>query len=124
VGNCAVVPGGLTVLPGASLHDGKLNMLHVAPRSFIGWFPVAWRGVRGSNRPVNGLGDHLVEEVTIIPEAPAAVQVDGDVWHEVHRIEISVDAAALVIRGRAFVSDELTGNREGNPDVEAGMDGS
>jgi diacylglycerol kinase family enzyme len=110
------------VLPGASLHDGKLNLLHVAPRSVIGWVPVAWRGVRGTNRPVRGVGDHLVEEVTVIPEAPAAVQVDGDVWHDVHRIEISVDAGALVIRGKAFVPDEPPGDREGYPDAETWMD--
>lgn len=121
-GNCSMVPGGLTVLPGASLYDGKLNLLHVAPRSVVGWLPLAWRGVRGTNRPVRGVGDHLVEQVTIIPEAPAAVQIDGDVWHDVHRIDISVDPASLVIRGKASKPDEPEGDREGNPDAETGLD--
>ncbi len=122
VGNCAVVPGGLTVLPGASLHDGKLNLLHVAPRSVVGWLPLAWRGVRGTSRPVRGVGDHLVEQVTIIPEAPAAVQVDGDVWHDVHRVEISADPAALIIRGKAAVAYEPAGDREGNQGAQTGLD--
>lgn len=123
VGNCSVVPGGLTVLPGASLHDGKLNLLHVAPGSVVGWLPVAWRGIRGTSRPVRGVGDHLVEEVTIIPEQPAAVQIDGDVWHDVHRIEVSVDAAALIIRGKDAQPHESAGNRERDSEIEAGMDG-
>lgn len=122
VGNCAVVPGGLTVLPGASLNDGKLNLLHVAPGSMIGWLPVAWRGIRGTSHAVRGVGDHLIEEVTIMPEQPAAVQIDGDVWHDVHRIEVSVDASALVIRGKDPQSHDPRGYRQRDPEIEAGMD--
>ena len=124
VGNCAVVPGGLTVLPGANLQDGKLNLMHVAPRSVVGWMPLAWRGIRGTTRQVRGIDDHLVENVTIIPEQPAAVQVDGDVCHDVHRIDISIDAAALLIRGKELQPHESTGNRQGDSEAEAGVDRS
>ena len=118
VGNCGVVPGGITILPEANLQDGKLNLLHVAPRSVAGWLPVAWRGLRGSNRPTRGMIDHEIERVTIIPETPAAAQIDGDIWTDVHRITIAVDPAALIIRGKASYLHEPTGNhrRDQTPD--------
>ncbi len=111
VGNCGVVPGGITILPEANLQDGKLNLLHVAPQSLIGWLPVAWRGLRGSNRTTRGMIDHHIERVTIIPEIPAAAQIDGDVWSDVSRITIAVDPAALIIRGKAPTVHEPAANR-------------
>lgn len=124
VGNCGVVSGGITVLPGANIQDGKLNLLHVAPKSHLGWLPLAWRGMRGTTRTVRGVGDHLVEEVTIIPESAAAVQIDGDVWHGIVQAEITVDSSSLIIRGRATSIDRPAGSREGNPQTETGLDRS
>ena len=119
VGNCGVVPGRITIMPRANLADGKLNLLRVAPKSLVGWVPIAWRGLRGHHSPVRGLVDADVERVQIVPQQPAAVQVDGDVVHKVARVEISVDPASLVIRGRELRTDDATdpaGN--GNNDTE------
>ena len=122
VGNCGVVPGGITILPEANLQDGKLNLLHVAPRSVAGWLPVAWRGLRGSSRPTRGMIDHEIEQVTIIPELPAAAQIDGDVWSDVHRITIAVDPAALIIRGKAPHLHDATGDRRRDQTPDSGLD--
>lgn len=121
VGNCGVVPGRITVLPGASLIDGRLNLLHVAPKSLLGWVPVAWRGLRGSDRSVRGLTDATVERVVIIPKEPAAVQIDGDVIAEVVRIEVRVDPISLVIRGKEPAANESPTDGDGNSQESLGM---
>ncbi len=124
VGNCGVVPGGITILPAANLQDGKLNLLHVAPKTVAGWVPVAWRGLRGSSRSTRGLVDQEVDEVTIIPETPASAQIDGDVWDDVRAIRIAVDPAALVVRGKARPIDEPAGCNHRDQAAETGMDQS
>lgn len=119
VGNCGMVPGKITILPGANLQDGKLNLLHVAPGGLAGWIPIALRGLRGSAGTVRGVADHLVEEVTIIPEQPAAVQIDGDVWNDTLRIEIAIDPGSLVIRGKE--THEPAGDGGEDSQTEAGL---
>lgn len=122
VGNCGVVPGGITILPGASLIDGKLNLLHIAPKMILGWVPVAWRSIRGSDRSVRGLIDREADQVTIIPEIPTLVQVDGDVWSDIVRIEIAVDPDSLIIRGKATSSYESPENSGGDPVADSRLD--
>lgn len=124
VGNCGVVPGGITVLPEANLQDGKLNLLHVAPQTVVGWLPVAWRGLRGTSRPTRGMIDHEVREVTIIPETPISAQIDGDVWSDVVKITVAVDPAALIIRGKALPTHEPAANHRRDQTPETGLDQS
>lgn len=97
VGNCGRVPGGITVLPGADLQDGLLNTLVLAPRSIASWAPIAWRAWRGKSHALGVVSDDTAREVTIIPEQPVSVQIDGDVHLNVHRLDIEIDPGSLLI---------------------------
>ena len=121
VGNCGVVPGKITIMPKADLADGKLNLLQVAPKSLSGWVPIAWRGLRGSDRATRGLIDADVERVVITPHQPTAVQVDGDVFRNIARVEIAVDPASLVIRGRESEQHDDERNGEGDSPELVGL---
>lgn len=124
VGNCGRIPGGITVLPDANVQDGKLNLMHVAPASLPGWFPLAWRGLRGTRKPVRGVIDRLGERVTIIPETPAIVQVDGDVWHDIHRVDVGIEPAALIVRGKGSPAHGSARHGEGDSQTYTRMDES
>lgn len=104
VGNCGRVPGGITVLPHASLQDGLLNTRILAPRSLWHWVPIAWRALRDTSKPEH-MWDSMIKDITIIPASAIPVQVDGDVWTDVDRIDIEVDPGSLIVKSR-MVGDE------------------
>lgn len=122
VGNCGRVPGGITVLPGANLQDGLLNVMSIAPRSLASWAPIAWRAWRGSTRDLGTLMESTATEITIIPEHPIGVQIDGDVWPDVSRIEIEAVPSALRVRTTSGFSNDNPGDSIGDQEVDPGMD--
>jgi diacylglycerol kinase family enzyme len=63
VGNVGTLPGGFTLLRGARVDDGLLDVGVLSPRSLVGWADVAQRVVRGRQPPPaarngdDGVGD-------------------------------------------------------------------
>ncbi len=106
VGNCGRVPGGITVLPHASLQDGLLNTRVLAPKSILGWAPIAWRALRDRSKQED-VQEQLAERITIIPETSVSVQVDGDVWSNVTQIDVAVDPASLIVKSRAVSNEQF-----------------
>lgn len=101
IANCGNVPGRISVVPGARINDGELNLLMVAPQSLSAWLPIAWHGLRRSHDPLRtipGLTASTAKHVTVIPDHPMPVQVDGDVWRSVIRIETTIQPASIVVR--------------------------
>lgn len=98
VGNCGRVPGGITIFPDADVQDGLLNVLRISPVSLASWIPIAWRSLRGRLGQVRSLSTATAKEVTVKPENPVSVQIDGDVWIGVNAIRIGIDPSALLIR--------------------------
>lgn len=98
VGNCGLIPAGITVAPDAELDDGLLDLVHVAPRSVLHWAPIALKGLAGSSRDVPGLSFRQGSSLRVFSEEPVTMQVDGDAHQDVLEVDVSVRPRALALR--------------------------
>ena len=98
VGNCRVLPLGLPLMPTASMTDGRLDVLVVAPRSVVGWVGVAAGVLARQRGRWTGMRSHRARHVVIDLDAPTAVHVDGDPVGEAVRLELGVSPAAVLVR--------------------------
>lgn len=111
--NCGSLPAGLTLIPEASVADGKLDVAVIQPKGFFGWFFV-WRRVAWINsilrrrfQRTEGLlklrtGDSAIvysrgSGVTLAAESPQPVQLDGDEFGEAIHITCRVEQKGLTI---------------------------
>lgn len=105
VGNCRVLPLGLPLMPSASMEDGRLDVLVVAPRTVLGWLGVGAGILAGRRGGWTGLRTHRARHVTVDLAAPTAVHVDGDPLGHAVRLELGVRPAAVLVRTRAGARD-------------------
>ncbi|MGH9107426.1 MAG: diacylglycerol/lipid kinase family protein [Acidimicrobiales bacterium] len=101
VGNVGILPGGFTLLPGARLDDGLLEVGVLAPYNLAGWLPVARSAVTG--RPTaGGRVEHLrAARVEITSFSPLPRQFDGDVVGPSRSLSVCVRRKALAVRAPA-----------------------
>lgn len=97
-GNCGKVPGGIAVFPGAVIDDGVLDVLEVTVRHPLQWLPIGVKGLLHLRAEPPGLRHAISPAVTIEPDEPSPVQVDGDVITDVTRLRVGLDHRALVVR--------------------------
>ncbi|MEO7268878.1 MAG: diacylglycerol kinase family protein [Knoellia sp.] len=100
VGNCRVLPLGLPLMPTASMSDGRLDVLVIAPQNVFGWLGVGAGVLSGRRGGWTGIRTHRARHVVLDLDAPTAVHVDGDPIGEAVRLEFGVSPAALLIRSR------------------------
>jgi YegS/Rv2252/BmrU family lipid kinase len=98
VGNSGTLLGGLVLMPRATIDDGVLDVVSIAPNSLAGWVAVALRVITKRRR-----GDRRVEHwqarsIVIRTEAPQPSQVDGDPVGDAQELSIRVEPNALVVR--------------------------
>lgn len=105
VGNCRVLPLGLPLMPSASMTDGRLDVLVVAPRTVVGWLGVAAGIVARRRDRWTGLRTHRTRHVVIDVDEPTAVHVDGDPVGDAVRLELGVRPGAVLVRCRAEPRD-------------------
>lgn len=98
VGNCRVLPLGLPLMPSASMTDGRLDVLVVAPRSTLGWVGVAVGVLARQRGRWTGMRSHRARHVVIDLHSPTAVHVDGDPVGRAVRLELGVSPAAILVR--------------------------
>ncbi|MDT0214067.1 diacylglycerol kinase family protein [Rothia sp. ARF10] len=115
VGNCRVLPLGLPLMPSASMEDGRLDVLVVAPRTVLGWLGVGAGILTRRRGGWTGLRTHRARHVTVDLAEPAAVHVDGDPVGDAVRLELGVRPAAVLVRTRA-------GARDGEDEVRRLLD--
>jgi diacylglycerol kinase family enzyme len=111
--NCGTLPGGVRLLPGARIDDGRLDLLVLSPRGPLGWVPIARRFFidhRVSTRRDAGPAaellpggrariQHLVcTAVTIQTDRPRACELDGEAFERIVRISAHIEPKALVVR--------------------------
>jgi len=106
VGNLGTLPGGLTMFPDARPDDGLIEVAVLAPRTVVGWVPIAARLARGgsSNRSSNRSpavqrrrGKRIV--VTVVGgRGPMRREVDGEALPDGRVFEVAVDPGALLLR--------------------------
>jgi diacylglycerol kinase family enzyme len=109
--NCGQLPGGIALIPDASLDDGLLDIMVIQPTGWFGWLGV-WRKVwwdnsvllrfragrrvlerRGRNTSIHYLRGGSVEVATT---PPRPIELDGDEFGDGQSIMCSVQPGALL----------------------------
>jgi len=105
LGNCGKLPGGLTLLPGAEVDDGWLDIAAIDTRGGIaGWLQlfgeVVLQGVGlRTDLPKMGRIDHTrARSVTVVSDRPVPVQVDGEPLGRAARLRTEVAQHELLVR--------------------------
>lgn len=89
--------GGVKVFPDARIAGGKLHVLVVEARGWIGWLDTAGRVL--FRRPGRHLHRHTARRVIIETDPPEVYEVDGEVRGETARLELEVlrDAVRVLV---------------------------
>jgi YegS/Rv2252/BmrU family lipid kinase len=98
VGNVGFLQGGIPLLPDAQIDDGRLDVVVIAPKRFIGWLAILVR-VLGRQRRTNERLDRLEgQKVVIRAERPMPMQLDGDPVGSGTEITAEVQHGVLLVR--------------------------
>jgi diacylglycerol kinase family enzyme len=106
VGNCGLLPGGITLIPDAVLDDGELDVAVIDARGGLaGWTQVLGEvvmqrfGVRTELPARIGRIDHArARRVRVGVAGGEQAQVDGDPLGRANELEMWVEPSALVVR--------------------------
>ena len=97
VGNCGKVQGGVQLIAGAEVDDGKLDVLSVTPKNVAQWIGVV-AAVMGRQRKGPHTSVQQCEKVVIRADEEMDVQMDGDPIGTTDYLEVRVDHLALAVR--------------------------
>jgi diacylglycerol kinase family enzyme len=98
VGNAGLLPGGFTLLPGARLDDGVLDVGILAPSSPLGWARVGYRVMTSSRHDDQRLERHQARSVEIHAAGELPREIDGEVISPGRSLTVTVLPAALLVR--------------------------
>jgi diacylglycerol kinase (ATP) len=98
VGNSGTLLGGLVLMPRATIDDGVLDVVSIAPNSVAGWVAVAWRVITRQRRGHRRVEHWQAKSIVIRADVPQPSQLDGDPIGDAQELRIQVDPAALVMR--------------------------
>jgi len=96
--NAGLLPGGFTLLPGASLDDGLLDVGILAPSGAWDWIRLAGRVLAGDRRQDRALQRLQARRVRISADAVLPRQVDGEIVPPGRALNVSVCPRALTVR--------------------------
>lgn len=111
--NCGSLPGGLSLIPEASVADGELDIVVFEPKGPLGWIFV-WRRVAWDNSVLRKFraGREVLklrtEDSSVrysrgtgldigSTEGPQAVQLDGDEFGLAVHVTVRIEAASLIL---------------------------
>ena len=98
VANAGLLPGGFTLLPGARLDDGLLDVGILAPSGTWGWLRVAGQVLARDRRQDRPLERFQARRVQISADADLPRQVDGEIVAPGRTLSVSVCPGVLVVR--------------------------
>jgi len=98
VANAGLLPGGFTLLPGARLDDGLLDVGILAPSGAWDWIRLAGRVLARDRRPDRALQRLQARRVRISAEGVLPRQVDGEIISPGRALSVSVCPRALTVR--------------------------
>ncbi|MFC4947554.1 diacylglycerol/lipid kinase family protein [Pseudonocardia sp. GCM10023141] len=98
VGNSGTLLGGLVLMPAATLDDGVLDIVNLAPKGVAGWVAVALRVITRKSRGHERVEHWQAKKIVITADVPQLSQIDGDPIGEVTELQLRVDPGALVVR--------------------------
>ena len=96
--NAGLLPGGFTLLPGARLDDGWLDVGILAPSGAWDWVRVAGRVLARSRSADRPLERCQARRVLISAQAELPRQIDGEVAAPARALSVSVCPGALTVR--------------------------
>jgi diacylglycerol kinase family enzyme len=98
LGNVGNLQAGIPLLPEASIDDGRLDVVVVAPRRSLAWLGLIWRVLLRRPHTDSSLGRMTGRRVVV--EAAHAVprQLDGDILSNGRVLHAEVDAGVLLVR--------------------------
>jgi diacylglycerol kinase family enzyme len=98
VANAGLLPGGFTLLPGARLDDGLLDVGILAPSGTWGWVRVAGRVLTRDRRQDRPLERFQARRVQISADVDLPRQVDGEIVTPGRTLSVSVCPGVLLVR--------------------------
>ena len=98
VANAGLLPGGFTLLPGARLDDGLLDVGILAPSGTWGWLQVAGQVLARDRRQDRPLERFQARRVQISADVDLPRQVDGEIVAPGRTLSVSVCPGVLVVR--------------------------
>lgn len=78
VGNVGFLQAGIPLLPDARLDDGRLDVVVLAPKRYIGWLAILLRVLGRTRRTDRALNRMTGHRIVVQCESPAPMQLDGD----------------------------------------------
>ena len=85
-------------MPRATIDDGVLDVVSLAPGTVAGWIAVALRVITRRPRGHERVEHWQARSIVIRTETPQPCQVDGDPVGNVRELAIRVDPNTLVLR--------------------------
>lgn len=98
VGNSGTLLGGLVLMPRATIDDGVLDVVNLAPKGIVGWVAVAGRVITRRRRGHSRVEHWQARSIVIEADAPQPSQLDGDPIGDARALRIRVDPGVLVVR--------------------------
>jgi undecaprenyl-diphosphatase len=97
-GNSGLLPGGFSLLPGARLDDGLLDVAILAPHGPLGWPRLATRVLTHSSHEDRMLERFQARKVEISAAAPLPREIDGELAGADRSLTVTIAPAALTVR--------------------------
>jgi diacylglycerol kinase (ATP) len=98
VGNSGTLLGGLVLMPRATIDDGQLDIINLAPKGVAGWVAVAARVISRKRRGHERVEHWQARSIVIEADEPQPSQIDGDPIGDAAELRLWVDPGALVVR--------------------------
>jgi diacylglycerol kinase family enzyme len=100
VGNVGKLQGNIPLLPDAVPDDGVLDVVVISIRNVFDWVRVGSRVMRRADVPDRRMERFTAKHVLIEASHPQPRQLDGDVIEDGRRLDIQVEAGALLVKVR------------------------
>lgn len=101
IGNVGKLPGGIVLLPDATIDNGHLEVLALGWRGAAGFGQILTQVVnpRLARGPkLSTMQRYLTREVTVASSKPLPVQIDGDMGADATHLVATIEPGALLVR--------------------------
>jgi YegS/Rv2252/BmrU family lipid kinase len=100
VGNVGRLQGNIPLLPDAVPDDGVLDVVVISIRNVVDWVRVGSRVMRRAHVPDRRMERFTAKHILIEASHTQPRQLDGDVIEDGRRLDIQVEAGALLVKVR------------------------
>jgi len=98
IGNSGTLLGGLVLMPAATVDDGLLDVVNIAPKGLAGWVAVLIRVLSRRRRGHERIEHWQARSIVVVADAPQPSQIDGDPIGDARELRVRVEQGGLVVR--------------------------